>query len=75
LFEKELKTIYKICESRVERKIVKILDLASILKDDQVFFTFHPLVPKTFGRGKKGEKVEKYTNLKEIFQPLIRIKY
>ena len=31
---------------------------------------FHPLVPKTFGRGKKGKK---YTILIENIQPLIRI--
>ena len=54
----------------LKKKLRKILDLTSFLKDDQVFFAFHPLVPKTFGRVKKGEK---YTILIENIQPLIRI--
>ena len=44
--------------------------MTSFLKDDQVFFAFHPLVPKTFGRGKKGKK---YTILIGNIQLLIHI--
>ena len=50
-----------LCESRVERKIVKILDLTSFLKDDQVFFHLSSF----------RIEVKKYTFLKKYFQPLI----